>query len=295
MFRRGDIPKRLIPGTIALGAFTFTMDSLPGTPQIQNIIPDHVLRHGYLGGAAARRRSAARSFSPAASPTSSGAAAQALRAGEGYGSGSQQRAGAVSSTASGAHPLLAVLPLLVVGVANLCVHARDPACLSTGRRNASRRARAATGDAAVRRSSPSGQCMGALLAGIVTVLVFAFRPVIAKFAEGTKNAVGGALLASMNTASEYGFGAVIAALPGFLVIKQRADGDSRSAGQRSDHRHDARRHHRLGFRRTEHRAGCDVGAVHDCRAELQAFPPKCCTASRRWRAAAWIRCRTTAP
>src|SRR3954463_16432210 len=39
MFRQGGIPKRLIPGTIALGAFTFTMDSMPGTPQIQNIIP----------------------------------------------------------------------------------------------------------------------------------------------------------------------------------------------------------------------------------------------------------------
>lgn len=39
LFRAGGIPKRLIPGTIALGAFTFTMDSLPGTPQIQNIIP----------------------------------------------------------------------------------------------------------------------------------------------------------------------------------------------------------------------------------------------------------------
>src|SRR5918993_1528131 len=39
MFRRSNIPKRLIPGTIALGAFTFTMDSLPGSPQIQNIIP----------------------------------------------------------------------------------------------------------------------------------------------------------------------------------------------------------------------------------------------------------------
>ena len=39
MFRQGDIPKRLIPGTIALGAFTFTMDAIPGTPQIQNIIP----------------------------------------------------------------------------------------------------------------------------------------------------------------------------------------------------------------------------------------------------------------
>lgn len=40
----------------------------------------------------------------------------------------------------------------------------------------------------------------------------------ASFAEGTKSAIGGALLASMNTASEYGFGAVIAALPGFLVV-----------------------------------------------------------------------------
>ena len=39
MFRQSDIPKRLIPGAIALGAFTFTMDALPGTPQIQNIIP----------------------------------------------------------------------------------------------------------------------------------------------------------------------------------------------------------------------------------------------------------------
>ena len=39
VFRRADIPKRLIPGTIALGAFTFTMTALPGTPAIQNAIP----------------------------------------------------------------------------------------------------------------------------------------------------------------------------------------------------------------------------------------------------------------
>ena len=39
MFKQGAIPKRLIPATIALGAFTFTMDALPGTLQIQNIIP----------------------------------------------------------------------------------------------------------------------------------------------------------------------------------------------------------------------------------------------------------------
>ena len=39
LFRQANIPKRLIPGTIALGAFSFTMDALPGTPQIQNVIP----------------------------------------------------------------------------------------------------------------------------------------------------------------------------------------------------------------------------------------------------------------
>jgi H+/gluconate symporter-like permease len=39
LFREADIPKRLIPATIALGSFTFSMDSLPGSPQIQNIIP----------------------------------------------------------------------------------------------------------------------------------------------------------------------------------------------------------------------------------------------------------------
>jgi H+/gluconate symporter-like permease len=39
LYRQSNIPKRLMPGAIALGAFSFTMDSLPGTPQIQNIIP----------------------------------------------------------------------------------------------------------------------------------------------------------------------------------------------------------------------------------------------------------------
>lgn len=39
LFRQSNIPKRLIPATVALGAFSFTMDALPCTPQIQNIIP----------------------------------------------------------------------------------------------------------------------------------------------------------------------------------------------------------------------------------------------------------------
>ncbi|PRO66393.1 GntP family permease [Alkalicoccus urumqiensis] len=39
LFREADITRRLIPATVALGAFTFTMTALPGSPQIQNLIP----------------------------------------------------------------------------------------------------------------------------------------------------------------------------------------------------------------------------------------------------------------
>ncbi|SEN63035.1 GntP family permease [Mesobacillus persicus] len=39
LFREANISRKLLPATIALGAFTFTMTALPGTPQIQNLIP----------------------------------------------------------------------------------------------------------------------------------------------------------------------------------------------------------------------------------------------------------------
>ncbi len=39
LFRAADLPRRLIPAAIALGAFTFTMSALPGSPAIQNAIP----------------------------------------------------------------------------------------------------------------------------------------------------------------------------------------------------------------------------------------------------------------
>jgi H+/gluconate symporter-like permease len=216
MFRRANIPKRLIPGTVALGAFTFTMDALPGTPQIQNIIPTTFFGTntwaapvlGVVGGVFIltcglaylewRRR-------------------QALRKGEGYGAGHSNEPEQVT-TASSVHPLLALLPLLVVGIANLAFtrlipQLYEPTIETTLAGLAQPLVTQLTSVVAI------WAVMGALLMGILTVLIFAFRVVATKFAEGTKTAVGGALLASMNTASEYGFGAVIAALPGFLIIR----------------------------------------------------------------------------
>lgn len=217
LFRQSDIPKRLIPGTIALGAFTFTMDALPGTPQIQNIIPASFFGTntwaapwlGVLGGVfililgmsylESRRR-------------------KALAAGEGYGSNLANEPAPFKGDRL-AHPLLALLPLLLVGIANKWLtvviprsygeeHRFDPAVIGSAPEVVQE----------VSKVAAIWAVEGALLLGILSVLVLAWKPVFASFAEGTKSAISGALLASMNTASEYGFGAVIAALPGFLVV-----------------------------------------------------------------------------
>jgi H+/gluconate symporter-like permease len=217
MFRQSNIPKRLIPGTIALGAFTFTMDSLPGTPQIQNIIPTTFFRTdtwaapvlGTIGAAFIlvvglayldwrRRRAAA--------------------AGEGYGEGHTNEPEPVADETL-PHPAVALLPLVVVGVLNLVFTSLIAAHYGT-RHEVALAGMAQPLVTQVPAVAAIWAVLGALLAGILTVLAFAYRRVAGRFAEGSKAAVGGALLASMNTAAEYGFGAVIAALPGFLVIRE---------------------------------------------------------------------------
>ena len=43
LFQEADIPKRVIPGAILLGAGSFTMTALPGSPALTNIIPTKYL------------------------------------------------------------------------------------------------------------------------------------------------------------------------------------------------------------------------------------------------------------
>ena len=215
MFRQGGIPKRLIPGTIALGAFTFTMDSLPGTPQIQNIIPTTFFKTntwaapwlGVIGGIFIllvglaylnwRRK-------------------QAQGKGEGYGEGHTNEPEPFADEAL-PNPLIAILPLVLVGVLNRIFTEWIPQAYGkTHEMTLAGQTKPIVTE--VSKVAAIWAVEGALLVGILTVLVFAFKPVSTKFAEGTKAAVAGSLLASMNTASEYGFGAIIAGLPGFLII-----------------------------------------------------------------------------
>ena len=39
LFKQADMPKKLLPGLLWMGIFTYSMVAIPGTPQIQNIIP----------------------------------------------------------------------------------------------------------------------------------------------------------------------------------------------------------------------------------------------------------------
>jgi len=221
LFRQSDIPKRLIPGTIALGSFTFTMDSLPGTPQIQNIIPTtffktNIYAAPILGTIGAifilvvglsylewRRRAAA-------------------KAGEGY---NVKGVELINEPAPFEHeklanPLIAISPLIMVGVMNFVFTKMIPMFYGDKATfvPAAVGKAAAPVDQATKAVAALWAVEGALLVGILIVFLFAGRAVMEKFSEGSKSAIAGALLASMNTASEYGFGSIIAALPGFIVV-----------------------------------------------------------------------------
>ena len=56
---------------------------------------------------------------------------------------------------------------------------------------------------------------GAVIVSVLSVVAFDYKRVMVRFAENRNPASAGALLASMNKASEYGFSGIIAALPGF--------------------------------------------------------------------------------
>ncbi|MGZ9033718.1 MAG: GntP family permease, partial [Rhodospirillales bacterium] len=218
LFRQVDIPKRLIPGTIALGAFTFTMDALPGTPQIQNIIPTTFFQTNtwaapWLGVVGAififitgmaylefmRRRAAA--------------------AGEGYATTGQRLENEPEPFEEEKLPnaMLAILPLILVFVLNRVFTDLIPVLYGETFQFALGKEPPTA--IAIAKIAAIWAVIGALIIGILSVVISSFNTIRGRFADGTKLAIAGALLATLNTASEYGFGGVVAALPGFEVVR----------------------------------------------------------------------------
>lgn len=226
LFQQANIPKRLIPGTIALGAFTFTMDALPGTPQIQNVIPTtffgtNIYAAPFLGVIGAifvlsmgllylesRRKAAA-------------------RAGEGYaGFAAEDKVTPATADVEASTPThgsalrqcMAFVPLILVAVMNRYLSTAIKEWYPNGFDfNAIGLANYSVD---VAKTGAIWAVGLALIVGIIAAILFDYQRVVTNFKEGVNASIGGSLLAVMNTASEYGFGAIIAALPGFALISQ---------------------------------------------------------------------------
>ncbi len=190
LFREADITRKLIPGSIAAGSFTFTMTALPGSPQIQNLIP---MKYYHT--------------TPMAAPIM-GIAAAIFMFGLGYiylrwrekgyrakGEGftepdNVEKAKEGDVEVIPPHPALAILPLIAVVIS-----------LNLGERFIGRPV----------------NIIEALLLGIVLSMVVGFKN-YKGFTKSISGGANGSITAIMNTSAAVGFGSVVKTVPGFKVL-----------------------------------------------------------------------------
>ncbi|MDO9115247.1 MAG: GntP family permease [Polaromonas sp.] len=220
LFRAANLPKRLIPATIALGAFTFTMTALPGTPAIQNAIP-----MPYFG------------TTPFAAPGLgllagllmlvlglawlSHRARHAAARGETYGEDGPAQAAvgeavASSSASTDVPPLpvtLALAPIVTVVALNYLM-----AEIVLPRVDAGYLAQALYGAVGMDAVRGVWSIIVALTAGVLLLIVLAWRRLPA-LGDTLDAGATSAVAPIFNTASQVGYGAVIASLAGFTLIR----------------------------------------------------------------------------
>jgi H+/gluconate symporter-like permease len=231
LFRQANIPKRLIPGALALGALSFTMDAMPGTPQIQNVIPTTVFKTDIYAAPTLGIIGAIFVFVLGMIYLES-RRKKAQAAGEGYfgfGDASGEIAAAAAekidtsvadtnASVSGLRQVLAFVPLILVGVGNKFFTVFIPKWYPNGF-DFSKIGLKEFGVVDLSKVTGIWSVELALLLGIAATVAYNWKAVASGFQAGMNASIGGALLAAMNTGSEYGFGGVIAALPGFGVVR----------------------------------------------------------------------------
>jgi H+/gluconate symporter-like permease len=229
-------PNRLIPATIALGTSTFTMSALPGTPAIQNAIPMPffgttplaapglgiiaaaiMLAFGlwWLGHAATAARRKGEGYDPAATVAVDEAVEDETV---------RQRA----TTAHEFDPLevrhghpsrdappisLAALPLLVVIIVNVLMTLVILPSLDV-----SFLAKEEFGATSLSAVGGVWSVVTALMAAIVIVVVINRRRLLG-LRETMDSGANASVLPVLSVASLVGFGAVVAAVPAFAIVR----------------------------------------------------------------------------
>lgn len=235
LFIQADIPKRLMPAVISLGAATFTMDALPGTPQIQNIIPTNFFGTdiyaapilGIIGASIIlaagllflewRKRTAQN-----AGEGFYGLSDETAAALEEYEINESQSVANIESKDSGFRIFFAFLPLALVFVCNMFFTKTIPSWYPNGFDFAAFGLEGYSVN--IEGKVATWAVMLGIIVGIIAVVFFDFKRIKAGIKEGITKGVSGSLLAVMNTGSEYGFGSIISVLPGFPVIANGISG-----------------------------------------------------------------------
>jgi H+/gluconate symporter-like permease len=235
LFKGADIPRRLIPAAIVLGTSTFTMSALPGTPAIQNAIP-----MPFFG----TTTFAAPGLGVIASLIMllfglwwlRRAATAARKVGEGYGADRKAPAETVDDDfvreravnarefdpaeirrghhSETAPPVVwAILPLVVVVVVNVLM-----SMLVWPRLDLSFLAEERWGGTSLAAVGGVWSVATALAAAIATVVVVNWSR-LPRLRETMDAGANASVLPAVGVASLVGFGAVIAALPAFAVVR----------------------------------------------------------------------------
>ena len=219
LFREADIPKRLIPGAIAAGSFTITMTAIPGTPQIQNIIPTNFYGTNAYAAPWTGMIAAVGIFIITVLWFNYRLKVARAR-GEGYGHHTLNEPEKIDVT-NLPSPLLSLVPLILVVVVNYIVTfsvnfdpkqfetlvkilGKTPPLMAPG----------------VKNVLGNWSLIIALVIGTASAIAIGYKsmPKNVTIAKAINAGAIGSLLAIMNTASEVGYGNVIASLPGFKTI-----------------------------------------------------------------------------
>jgi H+/gluconate symporter-like permease len=236
LFRAADIPQRLMPAAIALGTSTFTMSAMPGTPAIQNAIPMPffgttpfaapglgiiasaiMLGFGlwWLKRAEAAARAANEGFDRREPPPARGAVEDQVVRERATTAREFDPAEIRHSEAAPKGPpiLLAALPLIVVVGVNFVM-----SFVVLPRLDVSYLGEQRWGATSLSAVAGIWSVVVALSAAIMTVIAVNFRsvPILRATMGAGANA---SVLPILSVASLVGFGAVVAALPAFAMVR----------------------------------------------------------------------------
>lgn len=212
LFKQVDIPKRLIPGAICIGALTLTMTALPGSPAIHNAIPMPYFN------------------TDAFAAPGLGLIASIIMLGGGMmWMNRQLRIASVNNEGYGNHTLnekepvktdkipnfwLALFPIVIVIVGNyLFSQTIIPLW------NNNYLAEEKFGGISLSSVVGLWSIILSLVVACLFVMLLNFRKMNSLTDSLNKGAMG-SLLPIFNTASEVGYGSVIATLAGFTIIQQ---------------------------------------------------------------------------